>query len=425
VLEFEVPIPGSSETGGIKWQTDKTDRMIPGSVEYVCQSCGHGFKEKYKYEMNRAGVWIPDQPNPENPKLVSFQMSGLYSPPGMDGWETLAREYREAHPENQPIKESEAKAFYNTRMGLPFESVKEKLSATSIMQNQRQYSPGVVPERLSMADGNGRIVMLTCGADTGGKVEDGRLDYEVIAWSETGATYSVWHGSIGTFVSRENNLKEIEDREKWTYTSSPLNNIWKDFEEKVLSREFPIDGDDDNATMRIYATGIDYGAGTHRDYVIDFVDRTRYTVYGVKGNKEHRLIRLGVNTPLFEVSKAGNNRYLLQVNQYKDDVSDYMQLFWDRRSEQPANFMNYPQSEGGLYQLKGFFEHYEAEERKAVTKPNGDVEYRWTNDHFRQNHFWDCRIYNLGICDIIVYLTCKASKLNNPTYAQFVAIATA
>jgi len=36
-----------------------------------------------------------------------------------------------------------------------------------------------------------------------GTEQDARMDYEVVAWSESGATYSIKHGSIGTFIPRE------------------------------------------------------------------------------------------------------------------------------------------------------------------------------------------------------------------------------
>jgi hypothetical protein len=59
-----------------------------------------------------------------------------------------------------------------------------------------------------MSDGNGRIVLLTCAADMNGKVDDARLDFEIVAWAKSGASYSICHGSIGTFIPRENSLKE-------------------------------------------------------------------------------------------------------------------------------------------------------------------------------------------------------------------------
>ena len=47
---------------------------------------------------------------------------------------------------------------------------------------------------MSENDGNGAIVFVTLGADMNGKPDDARLDYEIVAWSESGASYSINHG---------------------------------------------------------------------------------------------------------------------------------------------------------------------------------------------------------------------------------------
>jgi hypothetical protein len=75
--------------------------------------------------------------------------------------------------------------------------------------NVRSYDIGVVPDVTCKNDGNGRIVLLTLACDLGGVMEtnneDVRLDWELIAHASNGQTYSVNHGSIGTFKRNRKN----------------------------------------------------------------------------------------------------------------------------------------------------------------------------------------------------------------------------
>jgi phage terminase large subunit GpA-like protein len=286
------------------------------------------------------------------------------------------------------------------------------------MQNQRRYDIGTVPEQLSIADGNGKIVMLTCAADMNGKLDDGRLDYEVVAWSESGATYSVTHGSIGTFIPRESNLTHKVDRAHWSYANVPNNNIWTEFE-RILSTKFPVD--DSSTQMQIFCTGLD--CGYLDEYALDYIQRSRHSIFGVKGDRESKLLKFGVDVARFKQSLTSNSLYILQVGLYKDMLADYMQLFWDKNSAQPANFMNYPLSEKGKYGYEGFFQHYEAEHRTSVTQKDGSVNYRWVKKtETAQNHFFDCRIYNMAIAEIIAHIVCREHNIKKPTWADLVSV---
>ena len=74
-----------------------------------------------------------------------------------------------------------------------------------------------IPEKLSVKDGNGQVVLITLASDLNGKMDDARLDYEVVAWTESGANYSIDHGSIGTFIPNQTQRqKDKDDREHWT-----------------------------------------------------------------------------------------------------------------------------------------------------------------------------------------------------------------
>lgn len=409
-LEFEIKID-DREKAGIRWQWDTNGKLKPGTVEYVCQECGKGFSEKNKYKFNKDGLWVPTA-EPDSDALISYYWNNLYSAPGMDNWDTIVREYISACPLGQPIKEKEFQTFQNLRMGLPFEPSGEAPKATSIQRNCRNYKPGEIPEQQSIRDGNGPIIMLTLAADMNGiqdkdspvSTHDVRLDYEVKAWSAEGPSYSILHGSIGTF--QRGIGKDTSDRKRWTYEDNKENSVWPEFE-KAISQIFHTDSPSaDSPTgfrrMRVELAGLDCGHFT--SYAYAFLDKTNLPVVGIKGEKEQKYIPQGVDAAIFRAGTERKQDYILQVGLIKDKLSENMGLNWDRGHEpQPTNFMNFPEPNDGLYLLDNYFSHFESEKKQLLTNKDGSTSYRWEKINGTvQNHMWDCAVYNIALRDIIV-----------------------
>ena len=99
-----------------------------------------------------------------------------------------------------------------------------------------------------------------------------------------------------------------------------------------------------------------------------------------------------------------------------------MKLKWQAGIDtiQPAGFMNYPIPSGGKYLLPNFFSHYEAEHKVPQEAKDGTVSYRWVKKYSgAQNHFFDVRIYNMALRDIIVELWGREVKIKKPTWADY------
>lgn len=419
VLEWTVPIEGSNEKAGIFYKLDDAGQLIPGTVGYVCQECGGFFDDSKKYEMNLNGVWIPSAV-PEEPNTASFHISSLNAPPGMFDWEHYVRQYIDAVPFNGEPNEAKEKTFYNVVLGLPYEERGETIKANELQQNVRPYEIGTVPEKLSIADGNGQIVLLTCACDLNGVLDDARLDWEVVAWSESGASYSVQHGSIGTFVPREGSKKFKEDRAHYTYEHHRPNSVWPEFE-KILKQKWQVDT---GRKMLLLCTTVD--CGYHSIQAYSFIDNTNSIVYGVKGKDLNKAMRINANLPKFHPSREKPGKlYMLEVNAIKDELASMIRLKWDSGNDdrQPDNFMNYPTPSGGFYLFKNFFSHYEAEHRIVESKDGQPVQTRWVKKSVTvQNHFWDVRIYNIAAKEIFVHLFCKEYKIKNPSWQDYVNI---
>jgi phage terminase large subunit GpA-like protein len=425
VLKWEIDVDGGK--AGMFWKTDPVNgKLIPESVGYICQSCGGFFDESVKYELNLAGQWIATA-EAQNQTTVSFHLPGFYAPPGMNNWEDMVREFIEANPPGQPANEEKMKTLVNLSWGETFVPSGESPKATSIMKNKQAYEIGTVPEALSLQHGNGRIVLVTCGIDMNGTVagvnnmleHDARIDYEIVAHSESGATYSIKHGSIGTFIPRENTLKHKTDRLKWTYEHNMPHSVWPELD-KILAAELPVDSPDRPRRMKIAYSGLDCGAYSTLAYA--YLDKTNNKIIAIKGDKEDKYMHSGQDMARFKPANERPGMYILKVGLYKDYLSSFMALKWDGSDDQPANFMNFPQSSGGLYEYSNYFEHFEAEHRIVVLDKHGSSLYRWVKKNSAaQNHLFDCRIYNMAIRDIIVFLIGRELKQKSFTWPDYVA----
>jgi phage terminase large subunit GpA-like protein len=417
-LEWETHNPETGEVCGIFWELDQNNKLIPDSVGYKCQICGGIFddsnKSEWLKEKGRGGSaeWIPTA-IPDDPDFYSFHISALYAPIYMKGWLGYVRQYLEACPTNGPIKEKEYQTFVNLCLGLTYEHKGESISASELSLNVRPYEIGTIPEKLSIEDGNGRIVMLTCGSDLNGKEDDARLDYEIIAHSESGATYSVTHGSIGTFIPAD---KKPEEREHFTYRFGEDRSVWPIFKEIIESKFIK---DTTGLGMKIFFTGVDVGHMSK--YAYKFVDDCPKNVVKMKGDEYDRPLLLNSDRATFKKSTKIPKLYVIESNHSKDILSEEISLTWDPQvnSKQPPHFMNFPTPEGGKYLMANFFGHFEAEHRIVDEKSGKFV---WRKKTGKQNHLFDCRLYGLVARDILVSELMHEFKIKNGGWADYVKL---
>jgi phage terminase large subunit GpA-like protein len=376
--------------------------------------------------MLNGGVWQPTY-TPSKESYFSYHIPSLYAPIGMFDWLHCVRDYVECNPTDQPRKEGAHKVFVNTVLGETYEASGVETTANSIQRNKRNYKIGTIPEQLSLSDGNGKIILLTCAADMNGTVDDARLDWEIVAWAASGASYSIAHGSIGTFIPREGTDKLRADRDKFSYRFEATNNVWDVFT-KIIKKDYLTDT---GRTMGIYQTGLDCGYFS-TNYAYPFVDKSNPLPYiyvlGLKGKGEEDYIRHDRDLKYFTPAKERPNLYVLTVGKIKDELAEAMQLTWNEKTdrEQPYGFMNFPNSEGGLYEFTNYFEHFQSEHCVIEANKEGTgTSSRWQKKSGTvMNHMWDVRVYNMAVKEIIVDTFRKELKLPKMTWKEFVIAVT-
>ena len=417
VIEWSVKSEVKHGTmAGITWETDSAGVLLPESVGYTCQKCDGFFDDSNKMDFVRAGKYIPTA-EPSEPGYYSFHLSSLISPTYMYGWVYYVRKYIIARPSDGSINVEKWKTFKNLVLGETFSPIGSSISMEQLQQNIRSYEIGILPEKQSIEDGNGRIVMLTLGSDLNGTEDDARLDWEIIAYSETGATYSIDQGSIGTFINRD---KHPEKREHFTYRKNANNSVWPILE-AIISKKYVKDSD--GRSMKIFVAGID--AGYMTNYVYDFVDASNDNVVALKGDDDANgaIIltgtKMNADMKTYRPARERPNLFLVASNHTKDILADNMALKWDGdlHKTQPSGFMNFPQPSDGKYLFNSYFKHYAAEHKIVDKRGN----YRWVKrSKNHQNHFFDVRCYALVVKDIFLDKLFSDYGIKNGTWADYV-----
>lgn len=427
-LEWETDsIIDEGSKAGIYYEIDETGSLIENSVGYVCQMCGGFFTDQVKTELLLSGEWRPTAV-PKSKEYTSYHISSLYGPTFMFGWKHYVQQYLEANPPGQPRNETLHQTFVNVVLGETYEPQGESLDASQIQKNIRNYPVGIIPEQQSIADGNGKIVMVTLGSDMNGTAEneklrykdDARLDYEIIAWSESGASYSITHGSIGTFqpASIRNEAEHNHpDRIKWSYKRGAKYCVW-DALDIILGTQIPTDS---GRKMPIFAASID--TGHLPEYAYPYIENSNFNVYGIKGDKQQTTgIMIDHDSKPFMISKDNAKLWILNVNRYKDLLATHMGLVWNPHitPKQPADFLNFPTPSNGLYQVNNYFSHFEAEHKIVDEKSRRFVWKKKTGS--AQNHLFDCRIYGMAARDILVYHLFQELKIKNGVWKNYVDV---
>lgn len=421
LIHFEWEIQSElnpKEMAGMTWLLDDENRLIEDSVGYTCYKCGNFFDDSDKTSLIRKGKWIPTA-EPSQPGYYSYHISSLYAPTYMYSWAHYVRKFLEANPIGGTRDEEKWKTFRNLALGYTYKEQGHSIKASMLQENIRDYEIGIIPNKLSIEDGNGEIVMITLGSDMNGTEDDARLDYEIVAYSESGASYSIEHGSIGTFFNKDSGRV---DREKWTYKHNHPKSVWPVLAQ-IVNRTYVTQS---GRQMKILISGLDVGYNASTDKNInhgyEFLDKKVGLVIGLKGKGEDKYQNKEIDSKLYRKSKERpHDMYLVESNKSKDVLVSYITLMWnpDYQDHQPANFMNFPTPSGGLYLAKNYFNHFEAEEKVLDKQGN----YIWQKKSSAvQNHLWDCRLYANVVRDIVIDEAFREMKIKNGTWKDYVNI---
>ena len=401
------------EKVGVIFDIDSAGKLIEKSVGYVCQECGQFFKETYKFDINVNGKWFATK-EPERFGFYSYNISCLASAPHMYTWTDYAHQWCDIYKEGIERK-SELKVFVNQVLGQPWEEREINIDAAKLSRNCRGYEIGIIPNALSNQDGNGNIVMLVLAADLNGTLDDARLDYDVVAFAESGSIYAIDAGSVGTY---QPGLSQ-DGRQLWSYRPEAPNNVWDYLTNEILLRKYRTD---DGKEWGILVAAID--AGYMTTIVNSYVDSKYPKVFGIMGDDPEKFSKIYADIPRFKPQKdRPRTNFILHSNAIKDDLSEMIMRSWTEGNLQPPGFINFPMPAYGKYGAD-YFKQFEAETKVLDENDDGDpIGWKWVKKHnTAANHHWDCFYYSLAIKDIFIKLLFESgsSTIKKPSWGDYV-----
>lgn len=222
----------------VKWDTEKTGELIPESARYVC-ACGKEFDDNERRALVRhpSSRWIAGKKKFRG--HASFQLNALYSP--MRSLSEIIQTYISMD------KQKSLQTFFNTCLGLPWNTVGEKTDSNMLYARRENYV--TVPEQ---------VKALTAGID----VQGNRVEIEVAGWGDAEESWCIDYATI---------YGDPTTKKLWDALDEYLQKTWEK---------------EDGGEIGIIGGAIDTGYNTQ--YVYEYVlgrlkSRKKPSLFAIKG----------------------------------------------------------------------------------------------------------------------------------------------
>jgi phage terminase large subunit GpA-like protein len=384
--QYYIPCPNCGEmqtlvffvdkdTGaGIHYELNDKGILDVRSVYYQCKACEYKIKNAEKYKFLVKGEWRPEANHqPIDRTFRSYYWPSLLSP--WHPWEELVKNWLSARGNIELMK-----SFRNTELGLPWEERGESPSLVAVMSHRRFYTSGTVPNKLSIKDTGGPILLLTAAIDT----QDNGLFVEVCGWVEGGGSWSIdWR-----FL--EGNTKDGK--------------VWDELKDLLYNSEFQ---SDDFKTYQIQFAAID--AGGHRtkqvyEHCLSYGEMFLMPLMGERyirgeGHRQAawRLQKEKPNYPNLLV-------YDINTTWYKNELARKLKQEWQTNETQPIGYKNYPDNYG-----QDFFAQFTAESLHVEKDPKtGATRSMYWKASGKPNHAFDVAVYQDFALEVFAHNYCLA-----------------
>lgn len=380
-LRFSRTDPDTGEVTGLTWETEQ-GRLVPDSVRYRCQSCGHEHvnDDKVKLLSPAHGAEWRATAQGAAPHHRSYHLSALYSPVGMQTWEACVERWLDAWDEehSKPKDLGKLQVFYNNVLGLPFELRGERLRFEQASSTRRQsYCFGQVPTDLAKAHCGGPVLLVTCAVD----VHKGQLPVAVVGWCRDRRAVLLDYWRF------EGDTEDLEDP-----------NTWGRLRRLIEQDRY---ADAEGRRYAIQLTLIDSGYRT--DQVYSFAAEYAAGVAPVKGRETPPK---GASVREFSAFKTpmGTQAFNITVDLYKERWSAALRRRWRGEGLQPSPYFNAP-VDATDEQLKELTAETKRERIDRATRQRTGWE--WYRASGAANELWDLLVYNDAALDLIAWDVCR------------------
>lgn len=371
--------PTTGAISGIVWDTDDVGHLVPDSVRYLCEKCGHPHTNDDKTRLLAGGEWRPTA-TPTSPDHRSYHISALYSPVGMQTWTACVLKWLEAWDvaNNRPRDLDQLQVFYNNVLGETFELRGEKLKFETISVHRRIgiYNFGEIPNKWAAQFAGGPVLLLTCTVD----VHKDSLAVAVFGWCRGRRAILVDYWRF------EGDTEQLDNPDTWGRLSALI-------EGRVYVA-------DDGKRYGIAVTLVDSGYRT--DQVYGFSRRYDSGVYAIKGQP---FPAKGATKKEWSArtTAMGTIAYDITVDFYKDRWSAALRHGWDGHSLQSEGHFNAP-ADVRDDQLKELTVEVKREKIEKLTGKR--IGFEWHRPSGANNELWDLIVYANAALDILAHNIC-------------------
>jgi len=376
---------------GMHWETEG-DRLIPESVQYLCQRCSHPHTDDDKTRLLASdnAEWRP-MSVAAAPDIRSYQLSALYSPAGMQSWGGCVQKWLEAWDVEKTRARDLGKlqVFYNNVLGESFELRGEKLRFENVSAHRRRYRSGEIPNEFASEFCGSAVMLLTCAVD----VHKDSLKVAVFGWCRDRRAVLI------EYTNLDGDTEQLDDP-----------GTWGALRELVETKEYVAD---DGKSYQIVVTFVDSGYLT--DHVYQFCAEYDSGVFPIKGQPSTGRLQ---RTPEFTQRTTSNGiiRYDVGVDYYKDRWSAALRRGWDGHSLQPAGHFNAPIDLTDK-QLKELTVEVK---REKIEKATGKrVGFEWHRPSGAANELWDLIIYANLALDVMASSMSQDADMESTNWIGF------
>lgn len=369
--------PENGVIGGISWETDEDGHVVPGSVRYLCEKCGHEHRNEEKTRMLDESIaeWRPTA-KPEHPSIVSFHTSALYSL--QQSWEEQVRMWIQAWDvkANRVRDMNALQVFYNNVLGETFELQGERVRFEHVSSHKRSaYRLGEVPNRFAEQSTGGKIGVLVAAAD----IHKEFIRLGIFGWARGLRPFLIDYEHL------EGDASNLEDPGTWGALS-----------EIIEGRVYVAD---DGSRYNIPLTLVD--SGYEQDLVQRFTQQYERGVVAVKGGD--------CGAKMFRPSSTalGEPFFLISVDRYKDRWGTQLRRGWDGLGMMPEGHFSAPHDIPDRY-LKELTTETKVVEFDPVTREARG--WKWHRPSGARNELWDTLIYSSAGLEILAWEHAQATK---------------
>ena len=367
---FNMPCPVCGERFAFEreyfqYEWDEKHYKLTSDVVCVCPHCHTSIEEGKKYKMMQTGEWEHLYPERTH---KSYRLPSYYSP--FLSWKEIFQEYLGALKAKDAGSAMDMVAWTNTRDAKVWEEEIEATEHTEILRLKVATEEALVPED---------TILMTMSVD----VQKDHFWVEVLAHLSGGRKHTVYAGRV----------------EEWTQVEELVYDDWSGV---------------GGGVYRVRVCGVD--AGYRTDEVYDFC-ATNYPICipikGVDSNAMTNPWRIGTVKMKKNGKRiaTGMKLYGLNVLYFKDMTDSLI-----RRSLVAAESGELEETDGVLTLnvrcdeefARQLTSEYPVEE---VSKKTGKVTRYWKKrPSVRDNHLWDCTVYNIFLGEVLGVRRLKPEK---------------